>query len=103
MASIEPGERVRKVGRTTGLTTGVVSCIGTVRANYRPLGFGETPTLFVNQILAEISCGYGDSGSLLVDSENRAAGLLFGGSRDGKTWFNPFDVVCAMLDISLLE
>lgn len=103
MASIEPGERVRKVGRTTGLTTGVVSCIGTVRANYRPLGFGETPTLFVNQILAEITCGYGDSGSLLVDSENRAAGLLFGASRDGKTWFNPFDVVCAMLDITLLE
>ena len=103
MASIEPGERVRKVGRTTGLTTGVVSSIGTVRANYRPLGFGETPALFVNQILAEIECGYGDSGSLLVDSDDRAAGLLFGASRDGKTWFNPFDVVCSALDISLLE
>lgn len=103
MASIEPGERVRKVGRTTGLTTGVISSIGAVRANYRGLGFGETPALFVNQILAEITCGYGDSGSLLVDSDNRAAGLLFGGSRDGKTWFNPFDVVCSALDISLLE
>ena len=102
--SLELGERVRKVGRTTGLTTGVVSAVGaTVRANYQALGFGETPTLFVNQILAEISCGYGDSGSLLVDSENRAAGLLFGGTRRGQTWFNPFDVVCSALDISLLD
>jgi hypothetical protein len=104
MASLELGERVRKVGRTTGLTTGVVSAVGaTVRANYGALGFGETPTLFVNQILAQISCGYGDSGSLLVDSEDRAAGLLFGGTRDGRTWFNPFDVVCSALDISLLD
>jgi hypothetical protein len=102
--SLELGERVRKVGRTTGLTVGVVSAVGaTVRANYQPLGFGDTPTLFVNQILAEISCGYGDSGSLLVDSENRAVGLLFGGTRNGKTWFNPFDVVCSALDISLLD
>jgi hypothetical protein len=104
MASIAHGEPVRKVGRTTGLTTGVVYTFGAVRANYRGLGFGDTPALFVNQILAEISCGYGDSGSLLVDSENRAAGLLFGASPDGKTtWFNPFDVVCSALDISLLE
>jgi hypothetical protein len=104
MTSIWHGEPVRKVGRTTGLTTGVVYTFGAVRANYRGLGFGETPALFVNQILAEISCGYGDSGSLLVDSENRAAGLLFGASPDGKTtWFNPFEVVCSALDISLLE
>ena len=103
LSSLELGEQVRKVGRTTGLTTGVVSAVGaTMRANYRALGFGETPALFVNQILAEIECGYGDSGALLVDSENRAAGLLFGGTSDGKTWFNPFDVVCSALDIALL-
>jgi hypothetical protein len=101
---IEPGARVRKVGRATGLTSGIVTTVGAaVWPNYAPLGFGETPALFVNQIVAEIECAYGDSGSLLVDDENRAVGLLFGGTRSGHTWFNPFDAVCAALDIALLD
>ncbi len=81
-----------------------MSAVGaTMRANYRALSFGETPALFVNQILAEIECGYGDSSALLVDFENRAASLLFGGTSDSKTWFNPFDVVCSALNIALLS
>lgn len=95
---------VRKVGRTTGLTSGIVTTVhAMVRANYVGLGFGETPALFVNQIVAEIQCGYGDSGSLLVDQANRAVGLLFGGTKQGLTWFNPFEAVCSALDISLLN
>ena len=58
---------------------------------------------FVNQIVADIECAYGDSGSLLVDEENRAVGLLFGGTRSGHTWFNPFNAVCEALDIELLD
>jgi hypothetical protein len=102
--SIEAGARVRKVGRATGLTSGIVTAVGAaVRPNYAPLGFGETPALFVNQIVADIECAYGDSGSLLVDEENRAVGLLFGGTRSGHTWFNPFHAVCEALDIELLD
>jgi hypothetical protein len=98
------GKRVSKVGRATGLTSGIVTVVGaTVRPNYAPLGFGQTPALFVNQIVAEIDCAYGDSGSLLVDDKGRAAGLLFGATREGHTWFNPFDAVCAALDITLLD
>jgi hypothetical protein len=102
--AIALGARVRKVGRATGLTSGIVTVVGaSVRPNYAPLGFGQTPALFVNQIVAQIDCAYGDSGSLLVDEENRAVGLLFGGTRSGHTWFNPFDAVCAALDIALLD
>jgi hypothetical protein len=102
--SIKLGARVRKVGRATGLTSGIVTVVGAaVRPNYAPLGFGAMPALFVNQIVADIPCAYGDSGSLLVDDENRAVGLLFGGTREGHTWFNPFDAVCAALDITLLD
>jgi hypothetical protein len=102
--TIALGARVRKVGRATGLTSGIVTVVGaSVRPNYAPLGFGQTPALFVNQVVAQIDCAYGDSGSLLVDEENRAVGLLFGGTRSGHTWFNPFDAVCAALDIELLD
>jgi hypothetical protein len=102
--SIAPGARVRKVGRATGLTSGIVTAVGaSVRANYSALGFGNTPALFVNQIVAEISCAYGDSGALLLDEHDRAAGLLFGATREGHTWFNPFDAVCEALDIALLD
>jgi hypothetical protein len=30
-------------------------------------------------------------------------GLLFGGTRSGHTWFNPFHAVCEALDIELLD
>jgi hypothetical protein len=102
--AVKPGARVHKVGRATGLTSGIVTVVGaSVRPNYAALGFGATPALFVNQIVAEIPCAYGDSGSLLMDEKNRAVGILFGGTRQGHTWFNPFDAVCAALDITLLD
>jgi hypothetical protein len=102
--SVGLGARVRKVGRGTGLTAGIVTLVGGwFRANYSRLGFGDTPVLFVNQIMAEIPCSYGDSGSLLVDDQDRAVGLLFAATREGHTWFNRFDAVCGALDITLLN
>ena len=108
---VELGERVRKVGRTTGLTEGrVIALNATFKANYALLGFGNTPALFVDQIVVDLACGYGDSGSLLVDNQNRAAGLLFAaadhrttaGHHLHHTWFNPFGTVAAALRIGLL-
>lgn len=97
------GETVRKVGRSSGLTEGrVVVTHGTFNANYTMLGFGNTPALFVDQIVVDLACGYGDSGSLLVDSQNRAAGLLFAAADRHHTWFNPFHAVAAALGIGLI-
>jgi hypothetical protein len=68
---------VQKTGRTTNYTTGRITAINaTVNVNY---GGGQVAR-FVNQILTTNMSAGGDSGSLLLDMENRAVGLLFAGS-----------------------
>jgi hypothetical protein len=68
---------VQKTGRTTNYTTGRITAINaTVNVNYG----GGRVARFVNQILTTNMSAGGDSGSLLLDMENRAVGLLFAGS-----------------------
>ncbi len=70
---------VRKSGRTTRLTEGKVTATDvTLRVLYPEGGF----LVFTDQFLVGGSGfgGPGDSGSLIVDAENRAVGLLFAGS-----------------------
>ena len=92
------GQRVRKSGRTTGLTSGIVD---DVSADIT-LSDGSS---FRNQIVvvrdaeAMIVAG-GDSGSLVVDEGNFAVGLLFAGRTDGSRWMaNHIDDVIAALEI----
>jgi len=85
-----PGMQVKKVGRTTGLTEGVVTAIDyetvvpwgwrRARASYR----------FKNQIRVEPATGtgpfalFGDSGAMIFsDQEHAVVGLYFAGAPDG--------------------
>ena len=80
------GQSVQKYGRTTGLTTGMVTVIN-VTAN---VGYKNGTARFVGQILVDGDKGGflkgGDSGSLLVENNANAApvGLLFASGRGGK-------------------
>lgn len=68
---------VQKTGRTTNWTTGVITAVNaTVNVNY---GGGKIAK-FVRQFLTTNMSAGGDSGSLVLDLENRAVGLLFAGS-----------------------
>lgn len=83
------GEPVHKSGRTTETTHGEVSQVNvTARVQY---GAGRTAT-FEGQAVVTSSAGPfsqgGDSGSAVVDDENRFVGLLFAGS-DQITLINP--------------
>ncbi|MBS0558891.1 MAG: trypsin-like peptidase domain-containing protein [Proteobacteria bacterium] len=99
---LQPGDTVRKVGRSTGLTEGkVVFVDAAVKANYAPLGFDDGLAAFTDQIVVDIPAAYGDSGSLLLDSRNRAVGMLFGGTAH-HTWFNPFTFIEHQLQVRLL-
>jgi hypothetical protein len=74
------GEPVWKVGRTTGLTEGSIVAVGVhARVDYSSLGFGHV-ALLEDVIMTSPMSAYGDSGSLLVDGERRAVGMLFGGT-----------------------
>ena len=86
---------VRKSGRTTGLTQGRVTAIAaTVRVSY-----GLTRVArFRDQIVVTALSQGGDSGSLVVDSGNRAVGLLFAGSSN-TTILNPIASVAAQLGL----
>lgn len=102
--SMEPtlGMRVRKSGRTTGFTTGVVTLVNaTVDVAYATLE-GSKTARFTGQVLTTNMSAGGDSGSLIVaeDSAN-AVGLLFAGS-GVSTIFSPIQAVLDALNVDLL-
>jgi hypothetical protein len=92
------GMKVRKSGRTTGLTTGTVMVMGvTFRIGYGPGKMAR----FENQVMTTAMSKPGDSGSLVVaDDSLQAVGLLFGGSEQA-TIFSPIQAVMDALDITL--
>lgn len=81
------GLAIKKVGRTTSLTTGTIAAINvTVNVNY-----GVGVATFVNQIVTTGKFSRsGDSGSLVVtnNSNNDPVGLLFAGFSDGSSILN---------------
>lgn len=108
-AAVDEGLTVAKVGRTTGTTHGRVTAFEMdVEVEY-DLG----NLRFVNQIEIEgagrraFSDG-GDSGSLIVDSDNRAMAQLFAGTDEGGsngkglTYATPIRTVLDTLQVDLL-
>lgn len=111
-AEVDGGEQVQKIGRTTGLTYGVVTAIELdgVLVDFGP----ELGTLaFDGQIEVQGTGGSafsagGDSGSLVYQEEDMSAvGLLFAGSAtggpegQGLTYLNPITAVLDGLEVSL--
>ncbi len=96
IAAAALGLRVKKSGRTTGLTRGKVTGLeATVEVDY-----GGKTAVFRGQVVSDILSRGGDSGSLIVDDANRAVGLLFAGG-DTTTILNPIDAVLAALRLRI--
>lgn len=90
------GTSLKKSGRTTSVTTGeVVQTDVTVDVDY---GAGRTAR-FRDQLLAGAMSQGGDSGSAVLDEDNRLVGLLFAGS-DNTTIINRISHVFSALGIS---
>lgn len=97
---------VRKRGRTTLLTHGFVDSInGSIKINYGDdIGnkilkdqIGIRPDTSNNKKFSD----HGDSGSVVVDNDNKIIGLLFAGSEDGYTYINRISNVMDELDIQI--
>ena len=88
--------KVKKSGRTTGLTEGKITTLNTrVEVGYH----GGKIAIYENQVITTDMSRPGDSGSLLVEAEsNKAVGLLFAGS-DEVTVYSPIKRVMELLDI----
>lgn len=88
------GDRVRKSGRTTGVTEGkILATDATVEVDY-----DRSVATFTDQLVAGPMSQGGDSGSLLLNDQGRAVGLLFAGS-DRTTVFNRASRVAEALGI----
>lgn len=96
---VEPGMKVKKSGRTSGVTKGKVTAIK-VTLNVS-MGSGSDIVRFQEQIMTEMKSMAGDSGSLVLSEENQAIGLLFAGSND-YTVLNPIGVVLDKLGVDLV-
>jgi len=91
------GMAIQKSGRTTEHTTGLIDQVDvTVDVQY---GGGQVGR-FTDQILAGPMSQGGDSGSVVLDTDNNLIGLLFAGS-DTTTIINRMEHVFSALDLSL--
>lgn len=109
-SSLNTGESVAKVGRTTGITHGTVTAF---EMDNVTVGYDNGNATFDEQIEIEgvgdlpFSQG-GDSGSLIVDHQNQVVALLFAGSdtggRNGRgvTFANPIAAVLQALSVTLI-
>ncbi len=98
-ANVTVGTVVQKTGRTTNFTTGRITAISaTVDVGYG----GGRVARFVDQIITtNISAG-GDSGSLVLNLDNVAVGLLFAGSSVA-TIVNQIENVRSLLRVEVAE
>lgn len=94
-----PGLRVKKSGRTSGLTEGEVKAVK-VSLNVT-MGHSNDIVRFSEQAMAELKSQPGDSGALILDGDNRAVGLLFAGS-DEYAVFNSIQTVCDHLGVDIM-
>lgn len=110
-SSLLPGVHVVKVGRSTGLTFGRVRQVNVYNVN---VPYGNKYARFDGQVLIESRSVApfalpGDSGSVIVDEECRAAGLLFavtssGGSfGSGLVYASPMEPILTALDLEIVS
>jgi hypothetical protein len=96
VASGTLGMAIKKSGRTTGLTTGEIQQVDVTST----VQYGENKTaLFTDQLLAGAMSQGGDSGSAVLDTQNRLIGLLFAGS-ENSTIINRIEHVFSALGVS---
>jgi hypothetical protein len=103
------GMPVKKMGRTTCVTSGVISALDAhLQVNYSDTAKPHLAS-FVNQFAVTGSKGNfggpGDSGSLIVTQEDcpQAVALLFAGTVDGSiTFANPISEVLSRLNVSMV-
>ena len=94
------GLAVKKVGRTTELTTGTISSINVTVS----VGYTTGTAKFVGQFMTTKKfTKSGDSGSLVVtnNTSNSPVGLLFGGTKLGQAICNPINTVLTRFNATI--
>lgn len=100
---ITDGMRVRKIGRTSGLTEGhVINANVKLRARHMKTSSTSGLARYRRQVLCtEFGMG-GDSGSIVLNDGNEVVGLYAGGTRRA-CWFNRIEHVFDLLQIQIAK
>lgn len=91
------GDAVQKSGRTTGHTRGRIVQVDMTSS----VVYNGRVAQFNGQLMASAMSAPGDSGSAVLDLENRVVGLLYAGS-DSSTLINPIRAVLEALQVELV-
>ena len=91
------GDEVKKSGRTTGYTEGQIIQIEVTTS----VMYGGRAATFSGQLMANAMSAPGDSGSIVLDKQNYAVGLLFAGSNN-VTLINPISRVLTALKVEIV-
>jgi hypothetical protein len=102
--TLAKGDSVSKLGQTSGKTSGIVSAVD---LDNIVIGYDVGDAVFNGQIEIESSSTtpfsqLGDSGSLIVDANLNAAGLLFSENDHGQSYANPLASVLSALSVQLI-
>ena len=99
---IRRGMQIKKVGRTTGYTTGVIQDVHfrTALDYPRPNGARTQRVGFKDQVLCSRYSDGGDSGAIVLNSSNRVIGLHFAGAVSGSV-FNRIQHVLRLLRVEI--
>jgi trypsin-like peptidase len=106
---LEPGDPVRKLGRSSGATTAAVIAteLDNIIVSYLNGDARFDGQIEMDGVDSPFSTD-GDSGSLVVDSDNNAVGMIFAGSESGgvhgagRSYAHPIDTVLAALKVTIL-
>ncbi len=102
-STVRRGMQIKKVGRTTDFTTGVINDVHLRLAlkYQRPSGSGRGRVGFRDQVLCTRYSAAGDSGSVILNNNDKIVGLHFAGSSSGSI-FNRITHVLELLDIEVV-
>ena len=94
------GTHVRKTGSKSDLTDGKITSINTTME----VNFDSKKLLFSNQIFASLPSLKGDSGSVVVDDNNKVLGLLFASDSSGNhSLINDINLVLKILNVEIYK
>lgn len=99
IAQPEMNMKVRKSGRTSGVTSGRVRVM---RTTLKVDMDDNRYAVFEDQVVTDMTSKPGDSGSLVVTENGEAVGLLFAGSNRSAV-FNPIQNVMSELDVVMVS
>lgn len=94
------GTIIKKVGKTSGLTVGKIIALHVTKEIYKSKA-GDLDFVIKDQILSDLKQLPGDSGSLVLDKDDYAIGLLMGGN-DYESIITPINIILMSLGVGLM-